>query len=180
MEKEARKVKNSLFNKFSKLKSFFPSIWMTLLLSATIMLLLTFGALNNGVGYEGNVSLISTKFRVEGHQCAGIECICRADVSLNPFLYPISHALGKGEVSEDFSATYFPSSEQDRVYPKEIEESALASLLWEEIMTNLPYLLVIGFVSGFVLMKMIQTVKKKIVRRVKESEFKLGDAYTNN
>jgi len=175
---KVKKIESNRIRKF-KLKSILLAI---LLLTAIVMLLLILFALNNGVGYEGKVNVTSTKLLVEGHPCAGVECICDVDMRLNPFLYPISHVSGRGKVSGVYSFVYYPISEHGiRVNLEEIEDSALGSLVWGELMSNLPYLLVVSFLIGLVIIKLIQIAKKKFAREkeASESQLKLGDAWGN-
>lgn len=79
--------------------------------------------------------------------------ICNVNVSLNPFLYPLSYLMGDGKRSYTSWKVACPLVIN---YKDEVMNSAKFGAVLPEFLKNLPYILFIGFLIESVIEKLMQ------------------------
>jgi len=132
-----------------------------------IMLFLSFLAFSEGIGYKvinessETITIYFGDIDVRmGPYDANIAVFIRrltVNVSLNPFLYPISYILGDGKNSNTHEKFYHPLS-PDKGY--DIKDDAKFGAVIPEVLKNSPYLLFIGFLIVLFTEKMFHKLRQ--------------------
>lgn len=149
-----KRVKNSLKR----------SQWK-ILIAGLLFASLTYISSIPNVGYSGSaeVDIYSAEPIVENHPCLGYVFDGYINVSLNPFLYPISCLMGQGEISDEF-VRRSPST-----YPKILARPSAAAMVTEDVMIgawfsewvwNLPYICFICAITAILVGRFSEKLKR--------------------
>ncbi|MEM3356462.1 MAG: hypothetical protein QW166_01400 [Candidatus Bathyarchaeia archaeon] len=176
---KSKAASNSEIKKYDSIKKITKLILLFLLFSLASTIILIIAALSKGIGYDGSINVVSTELIVPGHPCRGVKYIVEVNLTYNPFFYLVSYINGGERVSGIFSAVYYPSQTIYYLSSSEIEEVARNTLARSEVITNLPYLLMLGFITGFLILTIYRIVRGKIMKKrlAIEEEIKEEDAW---
>ncbi len=146
----------------------FLRFFLKLLATGFVMLFLGLVALSEGAGYEttevSHRTLIIRRRTFDYGPYHGgrgeigvghILFICHVDVSLNPFLYPLSYLMGNGKSSCTSSAATCPLLTNLK---DEAMNSAKFGAVFPEFLRNLAYIFFIGFLIVSVIEKLYHKV----------------------
>lgn len=136
-----------------------------LIVTGFFILFLSVVALREGLGYEtigiSSRNIRVTPWRVDYGSVGGVRgwevgvggrlYICNVNISLNPFLYPVSYLLGNGKSSCTSGELAYPF-----LWNKSHEamESAKFGAVFPEFLRNLPYICVIGLLIALLVKKL--------------------------
>lgn len=152
---------------------FFHSFLKKLLSTGFAVLFLGIVALHEGAGYETirinskNIRIIPWMVDIGGVGgmrgfevgTGGILYICIVNVSLNPFLYPLSYLLWNGKSSCTSTAFAYPLL-WDKSH--EAMDSAKFRAVFPEFLRNLPYISLIGFLIELLVEKLYRKSCSKL------------------
>jgi hypothetical protein len=133
-----------------------------------IMFIFWLAAISEGLGYSAKVKVSSVCNPVEGHYCSGAIVDGQCNVSLNPFLFFISHIRGDGTVQYNFKMGFGPYV----IYsPEKIKEKVGSMIAIQESFWNLPFL----FLMGLSIVYLVEELFKVVENLVKEKPLKNGN-----
>lgn len=150
----------------NRIKIFFKRNKWKILVAVLVTAFLMHASSVSSVGYTGTVNCDtdSAKLMTEQHPCYGYILNGHINISLSPFIYPISHLTGRGNISGDFvrwSGSTYPHPQSPATAAARVTESIMTELWLFELVRNLPYISFIGVVTAFGVGRFFEKIKSR-------------------
>jgi len=138
--------------------------WKILTVALLMAFLLYMSSLSR-VGYSTSIQVDSTQLFVEGHSCYGFIVNGTFDITFNPFTYPITHLVGKGQCSDTFvrwSGSTYPHHQSPAYAIATVKQSLITGAVLSEITRNLVYTGLVSAIAAYAFWRVFEKIRIRL------------------